>query len=161
MTSVSIRTGREEDIPSVMKLIRELAEYEEALEEVINTEDQLLEHGFGPAPSFKLLVATTPLHGVVAMALYYPIYSTWKGKSLYLEDLVVTESQRNLGIGRKLFHALIQIAKEEGAQRLQWQVLDWNTPSIGFYKKVLGAEMDETWINCRLTYNQLQSFEPA
>lgn len=151
---IKIRKGTKEDLPQVLELIRELAEYERAPQEVDNSVERMEADGFGPDKVFDFLVADEE-GKIRGIALYYWSYSTWKGKCMYLEDLVVTESYRRYGIGQLLFNELIQIAKEKDARRLSWQVLEWNEPAIRFYKKI-GADLDPEWINGRLTYEQLQ-----
>lgn len=153
--AIIIRNGRREDLPAAFTLIRELAAYEKAGHEVEVTLEQLEKEGFGSTPAFGFYVAETD-GKVTGMALYYYKYSTWKGRCLFLEDIVVTEKHRGKGIGKLLFEAVVQRAKTEGVKRLEWQVLDWNAPAIGFYKK-FGSGFDDTWINCRLTEQQLQS----
>ena len=154
---ITIRTGTREDLPQVLALIKELAEYERAPQEVDNTVERMEQDGFGPEKVFDFLVAE--MEGrIVGLGLYYWSYSTWKGKCMYLEDLVVTESHRRYGIGRLLFKELIQIAKEKDVRRLSWQVLEWNEPAIQFYKGI-GAQLDPEWINGRLTYEQLKSIK--
>ncbi len=148
-----VRFAKEEDIPFVHALIKELAEYEKAPQEVTNTVDDMLRDGFGPNPVFRCLVAETD-GKVIGMAIYFVKYSTWKGKGIYLDDIVVTESMRRMGIGKLLFDAIVKDAKLLGAKQLHWQVLDWNTPAIEFYKKY-NADLDEEWINCKLTEQQL------
>jgi GNAT superfamily N-acetyltransferase len=153
--TITIRTGTREDLPQVLALIKELAEYERAPQEVDNTVERMEQDGFGPEKVFDFLVAE--MEGqIVGIALYYWSYSTWKGKCMFLEDLVVTQPYRRYGIGRRLFDRLIQIAKEKDARRLSWQVLEWNEPAIEFYKG-LGAQLDPEWINGRLTFEQLQT----
>lgn len=153
---MEIRTGTKEDLPQVLALIQELAEYEKAPQEVDNTLDRMEQDGFGPEKVFDFIVAEEE-GKIIALALYYWSYSTWKGRCMYLEDLVVTLQHRRRGIGQLLFAELIQIAKQKDARRLSWQVLDWNQPAIDFYK-YLGAELDPEWINGRFTYEQLKSF---
>lgn len=148
-----VRFAKEEDIPFVHALIKELAEYEKAPQEVTNTVDDMLRDGFGPNPVFRCLVAETD-GKVTGMAIYFVKYSTWKGKGIYLDDIVVTESMRRMGIGKLLFDAIVKDAKLLGAKQLHWQVLDWNTPAIEFYKKY-NADLDGEWINCKLTEQQL------
>jgi GNAT superfamily N-acetyltransferase len=148
-----VRFAKEEDIPFVHALIKELAEYEKAPQEVTNTVDDMLRDGFGPNPVFRCLVAETD-GKVIGMAIYFVKYSTWKGKGIYLDDIVVTESMRRMGIGKLLFDAIVKDAKLIGAKQLHWQVLDWNTPAIEFYKKY-NADLDGEWINCKLTEQQL------
>lgn len=146
--SVVIRPAVVNDMNAVFDLIMELAVYEHAPNEVTNTVEQLIEDGFGERPLFECLVATVN-DRVIGFALAYVSYSTWKGKCLYLEDFLVTEKYRRKGIGLLLFKQLHKIAVTGNYKRFHWQVLDWNDPAIQFYKKYK-AELDETWINCRL-----------
>lgn len=154
--SIEIRPGTIEDLPQLMALVKELAEYERAPQEVTNTLIEMERDGFGENRIFKFFVAEGE-EGIVGAALYYTAYSTWKGKTTYLEDLVVTERLRRSGIGRKLFDAVAREAREKGAKRFAWQVLDWNEPAIAFYKKI-GASLDTEWINCRMTEEQLHNY---
>lgn len=156
MKSIEIRKGVIDDLPQVLGLIQELAVYERAPNEVTNTLREMERDGFGENPIFKFFVAEGE-NGIVGIALYYTAYSTWKGKTLYLEDLVVTERLRRSGIGRKLFNAVAQEAKETGAKRFRWQVLEWNEPAILFYKKI-GAELDGEWINCTMSEEQIKAY---
>lgn len=151
---MKIRTGTKEDLPQVLALIQELAEYEKAPQEVDNTIERMEADGFGPEKVFDFIVAEEN-DRIIGLALYYWSYSTWKGKCIYLEDLVVTLDHRRRGIGQLLFKELIRIAREKDARRLSWQVLDWNEPAIEFYKSI-GAQLDPEWINGRLTYEQLK-----
>ena len=144
----SIRKGEEHDLPEVLALIKELAVYEKYPDHVENTVEQLREDGFGPNPSYGLEVAEKE-GKVVGVALYYTRYSTWKGRKLYLEDLIVTETERGSGIGKALFDRLIKITKEENYHSMVWQVLDWNEPAINFYKKYK-VEFDGEWLDCSL-----------
>ena len=153
---VTIRKGSKEDLPQVLDLIRELAAYEKALDQVDNTVERMEEDGFGKNPVFQLLIAEEN-DTILGIAIYYFRYSTWKGKCFYLEDLVVKEAHRNRGIGQQLFDRLIKEAQKEKVRLITWQVLDWNEPAIGFYQK-LGAYFDEEWINCKLTYEQIQNY---
>ncbi|MHA6249511.1 N-acetyltransferase family protein [Pontibacter sp. CAU 1760] len=153
---VAIRKGIIDDLPQVHALIKELAEFERAPQEVTNTLEDMERDGFGENPIYKFFVAEST-EGIVGIALYYFVYSTWKGKTLYLEDLVVTEKLRRAGIGRKLFKEVALEAKNTGAKRFRWQVLEWNEPAIAFYKNI-GAELDSEWINCTLTEAQIQQF---
>lgn len=158
-----IRRGREADLPQVLALIQELAEYEKAPHEVTNTLADMQRDGFGPDPIFKFFVAEQPADGtIMGIALYYTAYSTWKGRMLYLEDLVVTEVLRGTGLGRRLFDAVVAEARHTGAHRMKWQVLEWNEPAIGFYKKI-GANLDPEWHNGNLNSEQLQAYtcDPA
>ncbi len=143
-------------MPHVYALIQELAEFERAPQEVTNTLEDMQRDGFGEDPIYKFFVAENE-DAIVGIALYYTAYSTWKGKTLWLEDLVVTERLRRSGVGRQLFNAVAQEAKETGAKRFRWQVLDWNEPAITFYNKV-GAELDNQWITCTMTEAQVQQY---
>ncbi len=153
---IVIREGEKKDLPRVLELIKELAEYERALNEVTNSVNRLEEDGFGANPVFGFFVAEEEqeIHG---LALYYYRYSTWKGKRLYLEDIVVTQSERGKGIGKWLFEATMKKVLEENCTGMMWQVLDWNTPAIEFYKRY-NTRFDEEWINCHLESEQIRTF---
>lgn len=148
---MQIRKGKPEDVPAALRLIKELAEFEKAPEQVTNTEAQMLEDGFGENPVFRMLVAETE-EGIIGIAIYFLKYSTWKGKGIYLDDIVVNEKFRGQGVGKKLFEAVKAEAIEEGCKQLHWQVLDWNEKAINFYKK-FNSEFDAEWINCKLHFN--------
>lgn len=152
-----IRKGRREDLPQVLTLIKELAHYERALDEVETTVEQLEADGFGPQPLFGFYVAEEE-GALLGIALYYYRYSTWKGKSLYLEDIVVTASARGRGIGKQLFDQMVREAREQNCHQVNWQVLDWNEPAINFYNK-LGADLDGEWINCRLNKAGTEAYQ--
>lgn len=153
---ITIRKGTENDIPQALVLVQELANYEKAPQEVEVTVAEMTVWGFGADKQFDFYVAEQN-NNIIGMALYYYKYSTWKGKCLFLEDIVVTQTQRGQGIGKLLFEQIAKIAKEENVRRMEWQVLDWNEPAIGFYKKY-NATLDGEWINCKLTMEQLQQF---
>jgi len=155
MTNYSIRTGRKEDLPRVLELIKELATYERAAHEVINTVPLMEQDGFGPNPIFGFFVAEKN-NVIVGIALYYWRYSTWKGKRLYLEDIVITEKERGHGIGKALFDRTMEHALDENCSGMMWQVLDWNEPAINFYRKY-GASMGQEWINCSLERSQIEA----
>lgn len=143
-------------MPAVHALIVELATYEKAPAEVTLTAAELeadLREG-----CFEVTVAEGPQGQIVGMALHHLRYSTWKGRTWYLEDLVVTEPWRGKGVGRALFEAVAQRALERDAQRLEWQVLDWNAPAIEFYQR-LGASLDGSWLNGRWTRQDLETWE--
>ena len=149
MENIQIRRAVKEDCPRLLELVRELAEYERAPEQVTVTLDHFVNSGFGPNPVWWAFVVTVD-DAVQGFALYYIRYSTWKGQRMYLEDLHVTEKMRGKGLGKMLFDTLLQEVKEKNFQGMVWQVLDWNDPAINFYKKY-GAEFDAGWINCATT----------
>jgi GNAT superfamily N-acetyltransferase len=145
-----LRIAEPKDVPQIMDLVRELAVFENAPEEVTNTEERMLKEGFGTNPAFGCILAEKD-QKIVGMSLYYFRYSTWKGKRLYLEDLIVTETERGTGLGKLLFDETIKKAKLEECSGMMWQVLDWNKPAIDFYKKY-NARFDEEWLNCHLDF---------
>ena len=140
----------------MMELIRELADYEKAPEEVTVTMDHFIESGFGENPVWWAFVAETAgeegVSEVVGFALYYIRYSTWKGQRLYLEDILVTDRMRGKGIGKLLFDRLLEVCREKNYSGMVWQVLDWNEPAINFYKKYK-ADFDGEWLNCALNFS--------
>lgn len=148
MEEVAIRNGRKDDVPQVLELVKELAAYERAPDEVTNTVAMMEADGFGPQPVYGMYVAEKNGR-IVGLSLYYYRYSTWKGKRLYLEDIVVTRTERDKGIGKRLFLRTMEHALQENCTGMTWQVLDWNEPAINFYKKY-GARFDEGWMNCNL-----------
>ena len=144
-----IRKAKESDAKNCLELIKELALFEKALEEVENNLVQFTKDGFGSNPIYQLFVAELENGQIAGMALFYIGYSTWKGKLLYLDDLVVSEKYRGNGIGKALVDQLFVFAKENEVKLVKWQVLDWNTPAIEFYEK-LGMKMDGGWIDCKM-----------
>ncbi|MFT5512680.1 MAG: GNAT superfamily N-acetyltransferase [Bacteroidia bacterium] len=142
---VSLREGKEDDIPQVLGLIQELAVFEKEPEAVVVSIDEMVRDGFGPAPLYGLFVAEVNQR-IVGTSIFYYRYSTWNGKCLYLEDLIITESYRGQGIGKRLFSKTLQKAKDEKCRKMNWQVLDWNTPAIKFYED-FDATMDPEWLN--------------
>ncbi len=152
--NVHIRKGIAGDIKAVYGLILELAHYEKAPSEVTVSIEQLLRDGFGPRPLFEFVVAERAGE-VIGMAFYYFRYSTWKGKFLYLEDFVVTESLRGNGIGAQLFEKVMEISVAEKCAGMSWQVLDWNEPALHFYKKY-AANLDSEWVNGRLLSSEIE-----
>jgi GNAT superfamily N-acetyltransferase len=155
MNPVKIRAGQKTDLPRVLELIKELALYEKAPHEVTNTLEKMEEDGFGKHPIYGFYVAEND-RGIVGLSLYYWRYSTWKGKRLYLEDIIVTEKERGSGIGKKLFDITMQKALDEKCSGMMWQVLDWNEPAINFYKKYYQAKLDGEWINCSLEADDIK-----
>lgn len=181
---MKIRIATKEDCPAMLKLIRELADYEKAPEEVTVDSKHFEESGFGPNPvwwafvvesveavegvevtvaveaveeyfkistSSTLSTPSTSSTNIIAFALCYIRYSTWKGQVMYLEDFLVTEPMRGKGIGKMLLDRLIIEAKERGFKRIVWQVLDWNEPAINFYKKY-NVTFDDGWMNVSLDF---------
>jgi len=146
---IQIRRAIKEDCPRLLELIKELALYEKAPQEVTVTLDHFMESGFGTNPVWWAFVAEAD-GKVEGFAIYYIRYSTWKGQRMYLEDLIVTEKMRGRGLGKLLFDALIAAAKEKKFNGIAWQVLDWNEPAINFYKKYYNASFDAEWINCSI-----------
>jgi len=133
----------------MLELIRELAVFERAPDEVTVTLEHFIENGFGKNPVWEAFVAANDQEEIVGISLYYMRYSTWKGLRLYLEDLIVTESARGKGIGKMLFDQTVSEARNLKLSGMMWQVLDWNEPAIQFYKKY-GAELSNEWVNCSL-----------
>lgn len=150
MTPITIRNVRIEDCPRLLELIRELAEYEKAPQEVTVTLEQFTDAGFGENPVWKAFAAVDG-DQIIGFALYYIRYSTWKGCRMYLEDLLVTESYRGRGIGKMLFDKLLEEAKAQNYNGMVWQVLEWNEPAINFYKKY-GASFDPEWWNASISF---------
>ena len=148
--SIIIRESVREDVPIMFELIKELALYEKAPEQVTNTIEQMYLDGFGENPIFGSIVSEVD-EKIVGMALYYYRYSTWKGKRLYLEDLIVSEIMRGQGLGEKLLEATIEKARQSDCTGLIWQVLDWNEPAINFYKK-FGARFESEWLNVHIDF---------
>jgi GNAT superfamily N-acetyltransferase len=142
---MQIRRALETDCPRLLELIRELALYERAPQEVTISLEHFTKSGFSDTPVWWAFVAEEEgfIHG---FALYYIRYSTWKGQCMYLEDIIVTEQSRGKGIGKLLFDQLMEEAKEKEYKRIVWQVLEWNEPAINFYKKYQ-ANMDPEWWN--------------
>ena len=150
MTKAIIRPAVEADGVRMLELIRELAIVEKAPDEVTVSMEEFLDAGFGKNPIWGAFVAEVD-EKIVGISLYYIRYSTWKGRRLYLEDLIVTESMRGSGIGKQLFEETLNLGKSQGYHGMVWQVLDWNEPAIQFYKKHK-ADFDSSWINVSITY---------
>jgi GNAT superfamily N-acetyltransferase len=148
--ALSIRRGTRRDVPTIVALIRGLAEYERLVHEVEITSAQARRHGFGPRPYFETLICRRGRRPV-GLALYFFTYSTFLGRpSLYLEDLFVLPEERGRGTGRALLRALGKIALARGCGMMEWTVLDWNAPAIRFYRRI-GARLHKEWIHTRLT----------
>ena len=140
---MKIRKGTKEDMPAVLELITELAVFEREPDAVVVTADDLVRDGFSANPMFHTLIAEVG-NEIAGMALYYYRFSTWKGKTIHLEDLIVSEKRRGAGIGFALYSEIIKQGKAEGVRRIEWNVLDWNTPAVDFYEKT-GAKVLGDW----------------
>jgi GNAT superfamily N-acetyltransferase len=154
-----IRPATPDDLPLMRALIHELATYEREPHSVHITETQLLNDGFGPERYYECLIAEHQAENGVTpagFALFFPIYSTWEGRSLHLEDLFVRPAFRGLGIGKALLARVAAIAVERHCARLQWDVLDWNQPAIDFYRSLNAAMLDD-WRRMRVTGNALSA----
>jgi GNAT superfamily N-acetyltransferase len=152
---INIRSGLKTDLPRVLELVKELALYERAPHEVTNTVQQMEIDGFGPNPIYGFFVAEKETE-IVGLSLFYWRYSTWKGKRLYLEDIIVTEKQRGKQIGKRLFERTMKHALDQNCSGMMWQVLDWNEPAINFYKKY-GSAIQHEWVNCTLESAQIET----
>ena len=148
---IKIRNATAADCARLLELIKELATYEKAPQEVTVSLEHFTESGFGENPVWWAFVAEED-NIVQGFALYYIRYSTWKGQRMYLEDILVTEAMRGRGLGKLLFDKLIEEAKLKGFNGIVWQVLEWNEPAINFYKKY-GAHFDAECINCSMEIN--------
>lgn len=146
---ISIRRARREDCPRMLELVHELAIFERAPDEVTVTVEHFEDSGFGSHPVYWAFVAEAD-GLIVAFALYYIRYSTWKGQRMYLEDILVTEAYRGNGIGQMLMDTLIIEAREKNLHGITWQVLEWNEPAITFYNKYKPV-FDSEWVNCSIT----------
>jgi len=148
---MEIRTATPKDVSYIFDLIKELALYEKAPEQVTNTSENL-HYDLFEAPICEAIVAEEN-EEILGFALYYTSYSTWKGRCLYLEDFYVREKSRKRGIGKLLFDQVVRIAKAKKVKRMDWQVLEWNEPGLQFYKKE-NATLDSEWVNGRLFFEE-------
>jgi ribosomal protein S18 acetylase RimI-like enzyme len=146
---IIIRKAERKDVQTIFDLIKELALYEKAPEQVTNTAQQLL-HDLFIDPICEAIVAEEK-EAVLGFALFYTSYSTWKGRSMYLEDFYVSENERKRGVGQLLFDEVIKTAQKRNMARMDWQVLEWNQLAIDFYKKNK-ALLDPEWINGRMFF---------
>jgi len=151
-----IRKALKKDMPSVLELIQELATFEKEPSAVVVTVDDLVRDGFSENPLFKCFIAEVD-NEIIGMALYYYRYSTWKGKTIHLEDLIVKENKRGIGAGFALYKEIIKQGKAENVRRIEWNVLDWNTPAIDFYEKS-GAKVLGDWRVVHMDENGIKQF---
>jgi GNAT superfamily N-acetyltransferase len=150
---IKIRKASEEDFPSILGLIRELATFENAPEKVTNTVEQMKSE----KDLFRCFVAENDSGEIIGMALYFFAYYTWVGKSLYLDDIYVKESYRKNKIGSELLKKIFEVANAEDCKRVRWQVLNWNQPAIEMYTKC-GAVIDNEWLNCTFDQSGIKGF---
>lgn len=150
---VNLREAKREDCPRLLELVHELALFEKAPEEVEVSLAEFEDAGFGAKPVWKAFVVEVD-NFIVGFALYYVRYSTWKGRRVYLEDLIVTESMRGKGFGKLLFDRIVKETRDLGFSGMVWQVLDWNQPAIDFYKKY-EAGIEAGWLNASLSKQQV------
>ena len=153
---MNIRNATKSDMPSVLELIKELAVFEKEPEAVVVTAEDLVRDGFSENPLFECFVAEEK-NEIIGMALYYYRFSTWKGKTIHLEDLIVKEDKRGTGAGFALYTEIIKKGKAENVRRIEWNVLDWNTPAIDFYKKS-GANVLKDWCVVQMDENGINKF---
>ena len=156
MNKILIRKAEKNDMVSVLGLIKELAEFERESKSVSINVDDLIKDGFSDNPKFSCLVAEKNKK-VVGMALFYGRYSTWKGKTLHLEDLIVKKKYRGQGIGKQLYKKFIEIARKEGVRRAEWVALDWNVDAIKFYKNS-GAKVLNDWKTIQIDKKSIKNY---
>ena len=153
---MNIRNATKSDMPSVLELINEFAVFEKEPEAVVVTAEDLVRDGFSENPLFECFVAEEK-NEIIGMALYYYRFSTWKGKTIHLEDLIVKEDKRGTGAGFALYTEIIKKGKAENVRRIEWNVLDWNTPAIDFYKKS-GANVLKDWCVVQMDEKGINKF---
>jgi len=153
-----LRAAQPNDVEAMYQLICELAHFEKEPAAVVIQPSDLLRDGFGEAPLYRCLVAEMD-GSIRAMALFYPRYSTWKGKTWHLEDLIVTEAYRGKGLGKALFAAFVAEAKADAVRRIEWGVLNWNTSAIEFYQKA-GAVVFGDWRIAQMDEHAMAAFPP-
>ena len=153
---MNIRKGEKKDMKAVLDLIQELATFEKEPDAVVVTVADLERDGFGDSPLFHTFVAEIE-NEIVGIALYYYRYSTWKGKTIHLEDLIVKEKMRGSGLGFALYSKIIEQGKIDKVRRIEWAVLDWNLPAIEFYQKS-GAKVLEDWRVAQMDENGINEF---
>ena len=153
---LKIRPAFKDDMSSVHNLIKELAKFERNPDQVIISVKDLKKHGFGKNPLFKCIVAEIE-NQIVGMALFYPRYSTWRGPTIHLEDLIVKEKWKSNGIGRALYKEFIQYAFSKKVRRVEWVVLDWNKNAIDFYN-ISGAKVLQDWRTVQMDYETMDKY---
>ena len=151
-----IRKGEKKDMKAVLELIQELATFEKEPDAVVVTVSDLEKDGFGETPLFHTFIAKIN-DEIVGIALYYYRYSTWKGKTIHLEDLIVKEKMRGSGIGFALYSKIIEQGKKDNVRRIEWAVLDWNIQAINFYKKS-GAKILDDWRVVQMDEQRINEF---
>ena len=151
-----IRKGTPQDMPDVLALITELAVFEKEPDAVVISAEDLVRDGFSENPLFHTFVAEVN-EEVIGVALYYYRFSTWKGKTIHLEDLIVKENNRGTGAGFALYSEIIKQGKKDNVRRIEWNVLDWNTPAIDFYEKS-GAKVLNDWRVVHMDENGIEAF---
>ena len=153
---MKIRKGTPQDMPDVLALITELAVFEKEPDAVVISTEDLLRDGFSENPLFHTFVAEVN-EEIIGVALYYYRFSTWKGKTIHLEDLIVKENNRGTGAGFALYSEIIKQGKKDNVRRIEWNVLDWNTPAIDFYEKS-GAKVLSNWRVVHMDENGIEAF---
>lgn len=153
---MKIRKGTAADMPAVLRLIKELATFEKEPNAVVLTVEDLIRDGFSNTPSFYTFVAEENTE-IIGIALYYYRYSTWKGRTIHLEDLIVTEAERGTGTGKALYEAVINEGYNQHVRRIEWAVLDWNKNAIAFYEKS-GAVVLEDWRVVQMDEQRIKKF---
>lgn len=151
--NINIRNATDEDLPAILSLIKELAEFEQASEKVTNSVELMKQE----KEFFHCFVAETETGEIIGFALYFFAYYTWVGKSLYLDDIYVKKSFRKLKVGTALLRKVLEVADEENCKRARWQVLKWNQPAIQMYGK-RGAVIDDEWLNCTFDHEGIKNF---
>lgn len=151
-----IRKGTKKDMPAVLELIKELATFEKEPDAVVVTAEELVKDGFGSNPLFYTFVAQEG-NEIIGMALFYYRYSTWKGKTIHLEDLIVKENHRGTGAGSALYKEVITFAKQQGVRRIEWVVLNWNEHAIKFYERSR-AKILQDWLTVQMDEEGITKF---
>ena len=151
-----VRLGKKEDMQAVFNLITELAVFEKEPDAVEITVTDLVRDGFSETPKFKVFVAEQE-HNIIGIALFYERFSTWKGRTIHLEDLIVTKSKQKIGAGKALYKAVLKHANDNNFNRVAWEVIDWNTNAIDFYKST-GATYLNDWSVVQMNKENLAKF---